>query len=139
MAVSADQRAWVARVLGIAEGAAPSANATVSFEAARQAWAAACDKAAAASSAFESALKEALPDNVRGFEGILASYRDELDAALQDAAGTGASAAKVGTLVDALRDEMAGDALLAYLDGHGVGVLPSLTGGLDQVERAVKP
>lgn len=139
MAVSAEQSGWIARVLGVAAGAGPPVAAALSVEEARRAWADACDKAAAASRVFQAALKDALPDNVRGFEGILASYRDELDAALQDGAGADAGARKIGALVDALRDEMAGDALLAYLDGHGIGVLSSLTGGLDQVEQAVKP
>lgn len=156
MSATADQDAWVTRVLNVAfptggrstaaadDGpagpATPDPHADepgdAAWDTARTAWTAACDAATAAAKSYQDELAETNRMDALGFASILTSYAQELDAALQ--VETAAPVKDTIGHLAALRAEMTSDTLLSYLDSNGVKVQAAFLAGLSRVQAILQ-
>jgi hypothetical protein len=105
------------------------------------AWASTRAAASAAAKPIVKELQLLAPGTATGVENVLNSYGNEVEGLLKTASGGNAEAgiAQVQSMVEALRAEMAGDQLFAYLDGNGVSVRPAFLAGFDQIETLLRP
>jgi hypothetical protein len=124
-----------------AAAAPDSVAASVPWDKVSAAWAAARAAAEAAAKPIVSEMQLLAPGTATGVENVLNSYGGEMEGFLKSASGAAVEAGvgQVQGVIDALRSEMAGDKLFAYLDGNGISVRPAFLAGFDQIEALLRP